>query len=148
YENVRKGVKDTLRNLLPDDKAKLIDKNLSEHINTKELVQKMEEKVNSLSQKVSDRGLIEKVGRLTGKTVDVATGGFVKGALTSFIPSNVGKKVMNSLDLEKNLSKNLKLIEKADKLIGNETFVQSLKKKTGNLTLPILLNAVREFSDD
>ena len=148
YENVRKGVKDTLRNLLPDDKAKLIDKNLSEHINTKELVQKMEEKVNALSQKVSDRGLIEKVGRLTGKTVDVATGGFVKGALTSFIPSNVGKKVMNSLDLEKNLSKNLKLIEKADKLIGNETFVQSLKKKTGNLTLPILLNAVREFSDD
>ena len=151
YENVRKGVKNTLRGLLPDNQAKLIDSNLSDHIQTKKLVDKMVEKANTLSQKVDERGLIEKVGRITGKTVDLASGGFLKGTVGALIPSNAGNKSLNSLGLEGNLAKNLKLIDKADTLIDNSKFNVYLekflaRKKTG-LTLPVLLNAVREFSD-
>lgn len=148
YENVRSGVKDTVRSLLPDDKAKLIDKNLSEHIKVQDLVNDMVEKTNKLNQRVNERGLLEKVGRAAGKTVDIVSGGSVKGFLGSLLPSNVGLKTMNAIDLQKALGKNLKTIDKAETLLGNEKFISVLKKKTGKLTLPVILNAVREFSDE
>lgn len=122
YENTRKGVKDTLRSLLPDDKAKLIDKELSDHINTQELIKKMTEKVNALSQKAKERGILEKTAIGTAKAVDTLTGHSLRGLLSGLLPSNVGLKTMNSLNLQEVLKKNLAIIQKAEKALESPNF--------------------------
>lgn len=120
FENTRKGIKETARSFLPTDAAKLLDEQISSIISTKELVKKMEIKTNALLQKVKKRGLVESVARALGRAVDVATLGSVRGFVTSFLPSNIGNKVLNSLDLEQALGKNLKkldsLLKKAEQL--------------------------------
>lgn len=115
YENVRSGVKDTARGLLEGDKAQTLDKNTSDMIKVKGLVDTMKEKVNSLEQRVTKRGVFEKVGRALGHVVDVATLGTLKSFVQKlFFPSNVGLKTMNSIDLQEKLSKNLEMLKKLE----------------------------------
>jgi hypothetical protein len=67
--------------------------------------------------------------------------------MTSIIPSNVGLKTMNSLDLENALMANLKIIEKLDKQKGLlEKVMKSLKGK--DISLKLLLNATREITGE
>ena len=86
--------------------------------------QKMEAAVLKLENKIKKRGLLEKIGRSLGRTVDVVTGGSLRGFLTSFLPSNIGNKVLNSLDLQNLLSKNL---TKLEKLVGSGTDEEIIK---------------------
>lgn len=148
YENTRSGVKSALRALLPDDTAKGIDKTLSEHINTSELVDKMIEKVNSLNQKIGERGIVERASIKIGKVADLLTGHGLRGLASGLLPSNVGLKTMNSLDLERLLQKNLSVIER---LNTNPTLLKKALEKAGKggakVTLPLILNAVREIGD-
>ena len=68
----------------------------------------MSEDVNKLRNKITERGFGEKVGRLVFQVADKFTGGGLKGFIQSFIPRSAGLKLMNALDLEKALQKNLK----------------------------------------
>jgi len=138
FENIRKGVKDTARQFMPDDATKAIDLEISKIYNTQRLVERMSEAVNKLEQKVSGRGLVEIISRRIAETIDIATLGGPKAFITKlFFPSNVGMKTLNSLDLQEQLSRNLKLIqgiENASDTIIVDTIVnyaKSLKKKAG-----------------
>lgn len=111
YENVRKGVKDTARSFLPNDAAKTLDHEVSDLIRTRELSQKMGEKVQNLMNKVDKRGIGEQIGRTLGKIIDLSTFGGFRGFMTAFVPSNAGLKSMNSLAIQKNLAKNLQLLD-------------------------------------
>ncbi len=115
YENTRKGLKELARSFLTTEKARNLDKEVSRLLTTQKLVQKMVEKVSALEQRIKERGILEKIGRAIGTGVDLATGGALRGFLTKFIPSNVGLKTMNSLDLEKELAKNLQLLNRLTK---------------------------------
>ena len=129
FENVRKGIKDTVRQRLPDETSKVLDSEIASLLNTERLVRKMEEKANALTQKVQQRGLIEKAFRAAGRAADVATFGAPRAFLTSFLPSNIGNKVMNSLDVEEALKKNLKMFEKLNKVVDNdESFIQEVSR--------------------
>lgn len=111
YENTRSSLKDTARSFLTTDEAKATDKHVSEAIHTKALVDKMVENVNKLEQRVTERNVIEKLGRLAGTAFDWATLGGPKAFVTKlFFPSNVGLKTLNSLDLQNLLAKNLDTI--------------------------------------
>lgn len=138
YENTRKGVKNTLRNLLPDETAKSIDKAFTENINTKRLIDDMAKKVNTLEQKVNQRSLLQKGGRAIGQIADVATGGIVKSFFTKFlVESNLGLKSMNSLDLQGALSKNIKKIDAV------------LKSEPGKIeqnTIKLIQDLTKEYS--
>jgi len=111
YENTRKGIKSAFRNTVEGDLPKQIDSQISDLIQTGQLTKKMEERVNALYQKVKNRGLAEKIARKLGDVVNLATLNTVQGFIGKFIPSNVGLKTLNSIDLENALSKNLKKIE-------------------------------------
>lgn len=116
FENTRAGIKGTARSFLTDETAKVLDKTISEALNTKILVDKMTEAVNKLQRRVNQRGLGEKIGRAVGGVVDVATGGALKGLFKKiFLESNVGLKKMNALDLEAQLQKNLKIVQDLNK---------------------------------
>lgn len=123
YENTRKGVKETMRELLPDDTARELDKKISENIRVEELAKTMEERANKLLQTVNERGILEKAGGLIGKAIDIASLHSVSGFLGGIAKqSNVGLKTMNALDLEKAIQKNLDIIKKAQETIEKGKF--------------------------
>jgi len=120
HENTRTALKNSARELLPDDASKLIDKKMADIYDTLALTKKVETKVNALAQKVSKRGIMEAISRKLGRTIDLATFHGLRGFLSSIFPSNVGLKMMNYLQIEENLLRNLNkvddLLKKIDKM--------------------------------
>lgn len=117
-ENTRKGLKDLLRKELPDDTSKLLDEQMSNLFGIQKSVNKMEESVQNLTNKVIKRGLAEGAGRKLGQLLQMVPGsGGVKGLINSFINSNIGNKSMNALALEKNLATALGKFDKLNKRI-------------------------------
>jgi len=110
-ENTRKGLKTVVRDRTTGDAAKAIDSQISDLLQTSKLVDDMEVKVQKLYQKIKKRTLAAKVGGAAADVLDLATMGTLRGFVAKLFPSNVGLKTANSLDLEKELSKNLKKID-------------------------------------
>lgn len=127
-ENTRAGVKSTAREIYGGDAYLQADKELSNLIRTRDLVQSVDKKVNQLKQRVTERGFGEEAGRLIFQIADKFTGGGLKGFVQSFIPRGQGLKVMNALDLEKALQKNLKAIDSALNQKTEKGIINALKK--------------------
>ncbi len=114
-ENTRTGLKETARSFLTSDAAKTADKEASDLIKIKGLVDDMAEKVNTLQQKVETRSPLQKVGRVLGTGVDIATGGLLKSFMQRlFVESNVGNNSMNALQIQENLAKYLKILNQIE----------------------------------
>ena len=133
YENTRKGLKNSIRNKIETDTPKELDASLSELYTTQRLVKKMEERVQTLAQKVQKRNIFQKVAGGLAGVVDIATLGAPKAFIMKlFIPSNVGMKTLNALDLDKALKKNLDKLRKINKMddekIAKEV-IKEIKKK-------------------
>lgn len=120
YENTRKGLKEIAREGMGPE-AKELDSTLSSMINTRRLVEKNIEAVNSLRQRVDPRSLGENIGRAVGYALDWASGGTIKGLVGKFLPRGVGNKMLNALDLEEKLSRNLEILKKVDDQITKKT---------------------------
>ena len=112
FENVRKWIKEAMRDKLPTKEAKALDQKYANIAKAKARIDKIVEQTNKLNQKIKKRTFLEKVGRITGKVIDWSTWWFIRWAFTSVLPSNVGNKVMNAIDIEAALSKNLKKLER------------------------------------
>lgn len=111
YENTRKGLKETARSFLPGEELKAMDQEISEMIRLKTYSDQMKTRVTALENRIKERGLVEKIFRGVANITDIATFGGPQAFVTKFLfPSNVGLKTMNSLDLQRELVKNLKLI--------------------------------------
>ncbi len=114
FENTRSGLKEAARNKFKGDLPKELDRSMSNMFTLQKNIEKMAEKVQGLSQRVESRNLVERFSRKLADVADVATFGGPKAFVTRFlIPSNVGQKTLNSLDLERQLSKNLRNLDKA-----------------------------------
>jgi hypothetical protein len=132
FENTRSGIKATARSLFGGESFATADEQISNLIRARDLSNQLVEKVNQLKQKVTERGLGEKIGRLVFQVTDKFTGGGLKGFIQSFVPRGEGLKVMNALDLEKNLSKNLKIIEEIlNQDVPEKTLIQKLQSLLG-----------------
>lgn len=112
-ENTRKGLKTTARDIFGNKVYEEADSQLANLMRTKDLVENVAKKVNQLQQRVTERGWGEQAGRLVFQLADRITGGGLKGFVQSFVPRGEGLKIMNALDLEKNLKGNLKDLQKA-----------------------------------
>ena len=111
YENTRKGLKDAFRSKIESDIPKELDSRVSDLIETGRLTGKMEERVNALWQKAKKRGLFERVANKLGTAIDVASLHTISGFVSRLLPSNVGLKTMNAIDIEEELVKNLKQLD-------------------------------------
>lgn len=137
-ENTRSGLKGTARNIFGNKVYKNADSRLSDLIKTRDLVSNVEEKVNALKQKILKRGLGATIGYKVGKAINALGLGSPKGMIDAFVTRGQGFKVMNALDLEKNLQKNLNKLQKLsdlpdDKLLKQlEVFVKQAEKATAN----------------
>lgn len=126
-ENTRQGLKETTRQLMPNTVAKNADKLSSTLQNTKKLIDKNIEAVNKLKQRIQDRGILAKVGAAAAKYGDILTGGSVRGFIGGLLPRGAGYKVMNALDLEEALMKNLEILQKAIDSGSEKEIVNILK---------------------
>jgi len=113
YENTRTALKTLAREGIKGAEAKTADKLMSSLYDMKTLVEKNVEAVNKLQQKILERGLLEKVGHAVSKYADVLTGGSLRGFVGGLLPRGAGYKVLNALDIENALNKNLKIIQEA-----------------------------------
>lgn len=111
YENVRSGVKDVARKGLGE--AETLDHTISSLYNTRDLIAKNVDAVAKLQQKIAGMGILERGAHALTKYADIISGGSIRGLVGGLLPRGAGYKVMNALDLEERLRKNLELINKA-----------------------------------
>lgn len=128
YENTRSGIKETAREFLPDNASKTLDLETSEMIRVKKLTNKMSEAVSSLEAKITKRNILEKMGRGVATGIDMATGGALRAFTARLLPSNVGIKTMNALELQQTLGKNLKIIKEALKSKTDAELIKYIKE--------------------
>lgn len=116
-ENIRKGVKDAARNLMPDDTTRVLDKQTSDMIHAQKLVDNMHGAVQKLENKLNNAGVIQRLGSGVAKGVDLISGGFFKGFLKQLagIGASDGTS-LNALELQKQLPKMIAQFEKLNKL--------------------------------
>ena len=116
-ENVRRGLKEVSRDVLPDETSRILDKEMSNLFTLKATSEKLEDSVQKLQNKVMERGLVEKVGRSIGKVFKniPVVGSGSRGLFTALLDSNVGNKSMNALKLEKELATSLQKINKLNR---------------------------------
>lgn len=137
-ENTRKGIKSSAKNIFKNDIYDAVDSELSSLINTRSLAKDMVEAVNKLSQKAEKRGFGQKLGGLISRVVDLSSGGTLKGAANYFIPKGEGLKVMNALDLESKLAKNLRVLkEVTSQDLPEETIIKKLERMISG-ELPVI----------
>lgn len=132
YENTRKGLKSTARGKIRGDIPKTMDEKVSNMINTENLIAKMEEKVSAFYQRIEKRGLGAKLGRLGFNVIDMITGRMMSGFLRAgFIPRGGGLKTLNAVDIENQLTKNLKKLDKLLKIKDDNAFIKGVKEMFG-----------------
>jgi hypothetical protein len=78
------------------------------------------------------------------KYADLLTGGSIRGLVGGLLPRGAGYKVMNALDIEAGLEKNLKIIQDAIKA-GNDADVVKILKKLENFSSPTVGQTVNNF---
>ena len=121
-ENVRSGLKDTARNLLTDDAAKIADKQTSDIIKTKEMVDELNTKVDAFKNNFRPGSPLQKMGAMVARIVDRVSGGAVKGIFKELLgASGAGEGTkLNILQLQKELQKNIDLFNKVNKMKPEE----------------------------
>lgn len=110
-ENTRTGLKSTARELFDNPVYKETDSQTTAMIRTRDLADKMTEEVNKLQQKIKERTLGEKAGRLAGTALNLIGMNSPKGFIEYFLGRGTGLKTLNALDLESGLQKNLKSLQ-------------------------------------
>lgn len=138
YENIRKGLKDMARSGMGGSDAAAADKIISSLYETRDLVNKNVAAVQKLKQKISERGLFEKAGHALAKYGDVLTGGSIRGFIGGLLPRGAGYKVMNALDLEAKLSKNLQIIRKALDSGSDDEILKAIKQLEASASETVL----------
>lgn len=140
FETTRKGLKDVARSGLGGKEAKSLDDLLSSVYDAKKLTAKTSEAVNKLKQRIDERGWVSKAAYNVVKGVDTLSGGVVRGVTDAVLNRGTGLKTLNALDLEKNLERNLSIIEKALQAKTEKEFVETLSKKNLNKAVGVLGN--------
>lgn len=150
FENTRKALKEAARGGLGfGEEAAQADRLYSAMENTQRLIDKGVEGVNKLQQRVQERGILEKLSRNAVNFLNTLSGGSLKGAASAVFPSNVGLKTLNWLDLEKQLGKDLEIINKANTVKTDSGLIKLLNtlKFPGDEAVEDIGKRIKEFKD-
>ena len=124
FENVRKWLKELARNNLPNQTAKKLDKELSELIVTKDLVDDLVEKVNTFNQKSVEMWTVEELSRNIWKWIDLATLWTTSGFLRWVAPANFWKTQLSNIEIQNELARNLRKIDNLMGIKNKKTFLE------------------------
>lgn len=147
YEKIRKWIQNAVRDRLPDDALRNLDLEYSNLKTFEWLTDDMAEKVNTLTQKIKNTWPIEKLWRKVGDAINFVTGKGIKWLVEKFLPSNMGNKINNSIDMELELSKNLGELVKLNQSIDvlNNSLNNQASKSAITTALKKFANTVWEI---
>ena len=113
-ENAREGLKYTARKNFGHPIAEAADKEISDLIRVRDLLEKQAKAVNKETQKLIEEKVGAYVARKIFDAIDVVTLGTFKGALKAALPNLAkGTAKGDAIAIEEQLAKNLKIIQKA-----------------------------------
>ncbi len=106
-ENIRKGVKNTVKNLVDDPQYKALDKDFEIIFNTKKLAQKNYDNFLKSQNRIKDEGFLRKYGVKTAEVINQISRGYISGFVSGFVPKGAGMRLNTSHGMGIDLSKNL-----------------------------------------
>lgn len=125
FENIRSGLKNTARDLLPSKESQQLDSQMTDLYGLRDSAKTMAEKVNTLTQRLKQVNILQKIGGTVGKALRVTGIGDLAGKLLG-IDKVPGASTLNAVELEQMLSKNIARINAA--LTKDDAgFVSSIK---------------------
>lgn len=131
-ENTRKGLKETARRQFNSPLFKEADTELSKLIGVRDNISRMELAVNKAKQKIRSPKLMERVGSLFEKALNIGTLGTSRGFLQAAgkAMGNVGNPMkLDPIALEKILAKNLARLQKiADSDLPEDQIIAKLEQ--------------------
>ena len=133
-ENTRSGLKDTANMGLSQTEIsaiKNLNKRMSNLFALKKRNEVMIEAVNKAKNQTQKRGLASELASKVTKFIDIISGRSLSGALKGILPGSASYDRLNALDLEKQLSKNLKVINDAVDT-GDESIINNVIKNISN----------------
>ena len=119
-ENVRKWLKDLLRNNLPDETSKTLDAAYSQMSTLKQSATDMVKKVNKTRNTTDQPWLLEWVWETAINVLDTATMWLSKWIRKGLTESNAGKKTLNNLWIEEKLLQNIKKLKNYDEYVKGQ----------------------------
>ncbi len=132
YENVRSGLKNTVKTLIPDadvaNSIGIIDSQTNALLRTRDLVEKVAQSIQNAANKVSKSNLLTKIAGTVADLINRATGNGVSRFLRS-LQGFSGSTSFNYLELESQLQKTLNTFEKL-----NSMSADNIIKNLNNLT--------------
>lgn len=117
-ENTRMGVKEASRSLFKNPAVKTLDNKITNSIATKELVDKFSESVKKAEAKARQTGIISKIAAKGIDLADTLLGGSLKAITRRLVTERPGS--MSAVELEAELEKNLKKLDKINNLKGTQ----------------------------
>lgn len=144
-ENVRTGVKEAARSLMPDEDTRSIDKETTDLLKAKELAEEMHEKVEKLKNTIEKPGKLKWLAGKAGKILNTITFRTGEGFIKSFFPDylNLGEdSKLNPIQLQEQLGKNIEALNALNKMttpeIKNayEAYLEKYNKKPLALPAP------------
>lgn len=115
-ENTRVGLKNTVDDSIVDPTVRAqfraIDSKMSDTFTVRDLSAKMAEKVNTLTQRLQQPTILQKIGSIVGKGMRLTGVGDLASKLLG-LEKVPGASTLNAVDLEAKLSKNLAKISAA-----------------------------------
>jgi len=133
YENTREQIKELVREWLPDDTVKNLDKKYSQLKNTQDLIKKTVEEVNKFQRNLKENGLLSKIWGWLAKTVELVGQGLTLGTGKWFIQklaksawllsADAGKMTID--EIEKQLPKLLRRFKELNQKIQKSEWVKA-----------------------
>lgn len=120
-ENTRKQLKDIALKDIPE--AQMLDKSTSEILGVKAAIAKMDKKVATEIRKAQELGLIKKVAVGAANVADLLSGRFITTALRYLQRGGS----MSAMDIERELVKNLKILQQANASKDKKKAMEFLK---------------------
>lgn len=143
YENIRKGIKEIYRSKLPDETAKTLDSRSSSLIGLNSELDRMVAQIQKVSNKLENDTLVKKFGRGVGYVLNKTS---IKPFLIEAIGQGSAIQKTDWIGIERNLSKNLKIIDKA---LKTKDPLQSLTSKSnGNEFIQKLVRFLNPVGGD
>lgn len=136
YENTRSGIKDAVRSEMKDNTTQMLDQKMHDLLRTRDLFEKMTEKVNDVQQTMKTPGILDKLGeagRTGAKIINSASLGLAKGFFQEMLPKGF-KDTLNAMDIEKMLNSSLKTIDKLNAKIEEASAAKPQPKPTLKVT--------------
>lgn len=129
FENNRTWLKNLVRDKTHNAVAKELDGQISELFTAKGLSDDMAKKVQALFNKTIHRWPLAWLWAKTVQLVNAMSWGAIWGALWAlWIQSNIGKKTLDVLSIQKNLNKTLKTIKRMDEALDVKLLSPANKK--------------------